>query len=586
MKLSRKEQILYIIIITTGITIRWYQLEQRPVHHDESLHAIYGLYYFTNPEGQFYRYDPMLHGPFLYHILPLFYKFFDISKTSARAIGTILGSLWVFIPLLFHRFLSRRMILITTIYIALSPSLIYWSRFLRHDSLFLSLCFLSIITIFISSSSKVKNFLLPIFIALLFCTKENSYLMIVFVLANIIYELIAQKIHPINTPTILKSSIESIKKSPLMLLSGILIACTAYCYFYSGGFRYTEGIWDGLYRKSLSYWLHQHNIERISGPFSFQFFILSWYEGLFTLFAILQVLFLFKQSFKWYRISVISALSVALSLYFFNKLGFIHQDFFIAQFLKLKIPLDFIISLLLLALGVLNTIAHWMQNERHLSIASYWFYACFFTYSFVGEKVPWLSLYPLCFGIIYLALYYSPKLSKLGPKSFGVLLSFFVIFLSYQTLLTNIYRAGDNSEIISQVHTTKKYENMLMEIRNHILVSRQTRNQQIRLLSYKENTWPSFWYFYGMPEYQFYLGNNRLADFDYILTAQFDPHTDQILHRTHYKFSFPLRGWWQPNYEKLNFTNFISYALTHDPWSPTGDQMITLFSKYQLRVNK
>jgi predicted membrane-bound mannosyltransferase len=35
-----------ILIILTGLLLRWIGLDVRPLHHDESLHAMYGKYYY------------------------------------------------------------------------------------------------------------------------------------------------------------------------------------------------------------------------------------------------------------------------------------------------------------------------------------------------------------------------------------------------------------------------------------------------------------------------------------------------------------------------------------------------------------
>ena len=70
---SKKEWLIFGILIIAGLLLRWLELDARPIHHDDSLHGMYGIYYFDWPNERYYRYDPMLHGPLLYNLYPLVY---------------------------------------------------------------------------------------------------------------------------------------------------------------------------------------------------------------------------------------------------------------------------------------------------------------------------------------------------------------------------------------------------------------------------------------------------------------------------------------------------------------------------------
>jgi len=132
---TQRQWIVFVAIVLIGGFFRWYDLEARPIHHDESLHIMYGVYYHDRPETGYYRYDPMLHGPALYTFLPRVYDFLGISISSARAPMAVLGCAFMFLPLFFRKhFSSHTVIALTTAY-ALSPTMIYWSRFVRHDFL-------------------------------------------------------------------------------------------------------------------------------------------------------------------------------------------------------------------------------------------------------------------------------------------------------------------------------------------------------------------------------------------------------------------------------------------------------------------
>ena len=67
-----KEIFLYGAVILLGAFLRLWALGDKPLHHDESIHAWYSFKLFTDGGGA-YRYDPAYHGPFLYHANALMY---------------------------------------------------------------------------------------------------------------------------------------------------------------------------------------------------------------------------------------------------------------------------------------------------------------------------------------------------------------------------------------------------------------------------------------------------------------------------------------------------------------------------------
>ena len=94
-----KSRLIIFAIFILGLFLRLYNLEDRALHHDESLHGVYSLYYLLNPKLSYYKYNPLLHGPFLYHIIPWFYWIIDISKWSLRLPAAMLGSLFIITPI-------------------------------------------------------------------------------------------------------------------------------------------------------------------------------------------------------------------------------------------------------------------------------------------------------------------------------------------------------------------------------------------------------------------------------------------------------------------------------------------------------
>ena len=67
--------------IALALATRFYQLGDRPLHHDESIHAFQS---YTLAKDGTWRYDPAYHGPFLYYANALVYKIAGASPTRPR----------------------------------------------------------------------------------------------------------------------------------------------------------------------------------------------------------------------------------------------------------------------------------------------------------------------------------------------------------------------------------------------------------------------------------------------------------------------------------------------------------------------
>ena len=584
---TRQETLFILLVIIVGLLLRWLQLDARPIHHDESLHAIYGKYFYTDPNEKFYRYDPLLHGPVLYNLLPYFYQFLDVSKWAGRAMITCLGSLFIFIPFLFRRFLSKNTLILLISFIALSPSLIFWSRFLREDFLVLSSMFL----MFWGATIPQAKFR-PVFfftgLFLHFCIKENSYVTLALLLGFLFYEqIICTFKHGKGNRSLLQKFFNVIKTHPYATLAGFIFAAFIFCFFYSSGFRYSEGILDGLYRKGFIYWLHQHNIDRIKGPFIFHFLSLAWYEFLFVIaFIWTTIHFYLKTNWKLQTL-IVSGLVLAaiLHLIYRNQTLELVPVF---NVLKLKIGLDFYLFIFLVLHSIIVTSKHLLENETGLAFWGYFFFASFFAYSFVGEKVPWLSLYPFVAGIFYIALYLQKTelLDRMLTWTMpgGQLLfkpfffAFLLVFNFRMALMTNFARAGDETEFISQVHTTKVYEQILMDIQKEILFPKQGYIPHVLVLN--DAIWPTTWYLFGLEGFNFIppLDNNYEV-YDYVVANVDNETVEKALEKTPFRQVIPLRAWWVPNYDKMTIKNFLVYALTHNPWNDPGSYEVAYYKK-------
>jgi uncharacterized protein (TIGR03663 family) len=137
-------------VILLGAILRFWGLGDKPLHHDESLHAYYSLQLMHNmenwigcfaPNANCYHYDPLLHGPFQFHVIALVYKISQIlgapdhgvNTTTVRIAAATLGSLIVGLPYFLRDYLGKVGTWLACFLLAVSPSMVYFSRFARED---------------------------------------------------------------------------------------------------------------------------------------------------------------------------------------------------------------------------------------------------------------------------------------------------------------------------------------------------------------------------------------------------------------------------------------------------------------------
>lgn len=122
--------LLMAAIAVFAAVTRLYDVSAKPLHHDESLFAYYGHFLY---KGYGYVYQPILHGPVLQNVSALIFLLFGDSKFTMRLPAVVGGLLLLVVAWFWRRYLGRAGVVAALAAIALSPSLAYYSRFLRND---------------------------------------------------------------------------------------------------------------------------------------------------------------------------------------------------------------------------------------------------------------------------------------------------------------------------------------------------------------------------------------------------------------------------------------------------------------------
>ena len=162
-------------LLLAGAILRLWDLGSRAMHHDESLHAYYAWNLYN---GSGYQHDPMMHGPFQMEASASIFFLLGDSDFTARLLYAIAGTALVVLPYFFRSRLGNLGALCVSALLALSPTMLYFSRFARNDIL-MAVWTLGLVICMWRYIDEGRNRYLYIGAAILslaFATKENAYL--------------------------------------------------------------------------------------------------------------------------------------------------------------------------------------------------------------------------------------------------------------------------------------------------------------------------------------------------------------------------------------------------------------------------
>src|SRR5690606_23872856 len=127
------QNVLWVVLILAAVVSRFWDLDYRTLHHDESLHTYYSWGFFNGSIP--YVHSPLMHGRFLFHATALVYAIFGVSDATSRFIPALFGVLLVWLPWLLRgrRFLGPWGAMATSFMLLISPSFLYYTRYIRHD---------------------------------------------------------------------------------------------------------------------------------------------------------------------------------------------------------------------------------------------------------------------------------------------------------------------------------------------------------------------------------------------------------------------------------------------------------------------
>lgn len=428
---------LFAIIFLIGFFVRFFALDLKLFHHDEAIHAWFAYELITNGT---YAYDPMYHGPFLYYVTAGMYYIFGQSDLVARLLPALFGA--AIIPLVYaiYRlgYLDEKQTLIAGLFVAISPNLVYFSRFLRHDifQLFFTMLILVALLYYLDRGKLRYALIAGAAIGGGMTLKEDMPIFLIILATFAIYLLVRR--HVRFPPTWKRD-----------LVAGIIVALGVMVLFYSSFGTHFEIIQTG-WIDAYNHWVAMHGMCRICGPWFFYIILFLLYEVpifFLAIFGMAQFLDRHNPVPDWIK----------------KIRGFFDREeartFEIGDF------------------GPEGRGVPWDKKELFFLFCIYWLFVSLAAYAYIGEKVPWLIIHQLL-PMILVSVYLMSK-----KKTFIALAGcVFLIMMTWHVAFV----PADINEPIVQVQNSEDMRDVmkLIDASDTVVIASQ-------------NYWPLPWYYRG-----------------------------------------------------------------------------------------
>jgi len=434
-------EVLFFAIFAVAVVLRFAVLDLKLFHHDEAIHAWFS---FRLLHDGIWSYDPSYHGPVLYYVTAGMFSLFGESDLVGRLIPSLLGCLVILLllPLQRHGFLGRRETLVAALFLALSPDMVYFSRFLRHDIFMLFFTMLLVVALFLYLDTGKGSYaiLAALGAAGGLCSKEEFPLILAIFGLYFVYAIWQGKF---RLP----------KAWKIHLAGGTIAVIGIMALFYSSLGMHPDILLTGP-MKALEHWTSMHEQCRLCGPPYFYILLLLLYELPIFLLALYGAgQFLAGESGLGYRLKRIA-----------DRIRGRREEPDMEQLVSL--------SLAQMGAGIRN-----LKQEEFTRFCILWMVFSMAAYGYIGEKVPWLLIHQLL-PMVFVAVYRMTDRKAL----IAVISTIFLVLCTWHVAFIPV----DVNEPIVQVQNSEQMREVMAQMQ-----------QADRVAISSKNYWPLPWYFRG-----------------------------------------------------------------------------------------
>lgn len=259
---------LFVLAILIGGWFRFAQLSLKPFHHDEGVNS-YFLLALAKQGSAAYKYNPEnYHGPTLYYFTLTAMRLFGESDFALRFWPCLFGVLSIVLLWWWREHLGTVGLPVAALLLALSPGLIFFSRYFIHEMMF-GWCSLAI-AVGAWRYAATKDFkwmaLLAIAAGILFATKETALItavvLIVALVCASIWDVVRTLIreHRFTPAALIKQlrrDFAAVRPSLDHTLSALIIFVFINVFFYSSAFTNWGGVGDAF--KAIMHWTKERS---------------------------------------------------------------------------------------------------------------------------------------------------------------------------------------------------------------------------------------------------------------------------------------------------------------------------------------
>jgi predicted membrane-bound mannosyltransferase/sugar lactone lactonase YvrE len=171
------EVFFFGVILALATLTRFLMLGNRAMSHDESLHTYYSWRY---SQGFGYQHNPMMHGPFQFHILAAVYYFLGSSDFTSRMPAALFSIATIWMAWYWRRYIGKIGALLVAIMLLISPYMLYYGRYARNEAFvgLYAIVMLYVVLRYLETGWTRYLYLLVLTIVFHLITKETSYIYI------------------------------------------------------------------------------------------------------------------------------------------------------------------------------------------------------------------------------------------------------------------------------------------------------------------------------------------------------------------------------------------------------------------------
>ncbi len=180
---------VFLAVIVAALGLRLFELGGRPMHYDEAIHLHYGWKLANSASallgwpwifGSDYIHSAWMHGPFQIEMTAVIFTVLGDTDFTSRLGYALFGTALVGLPYFLRDHIGKRGALIAAVMLALSPALLYFSRFGRNDviMMFWAVALFVLMWRYLDNGRRIHLYVSSAILALMFTTKETAYLLV------------------------------------------------------------------------------------------------------------------------------------------------------------------------------------------------------------------------------------------------------------------------------------------------------------------------------------------------------------------------------------------------------------------------